>query len=170
VTETAGSTVVSESGTDDFSVALHAPPTSAVVVTITSGDPGEVRVSPSELAFTPSSGSLPKTITVTAVDDQLVDGLQMTSVTVAVDPDDSDAAFASTPAVSVSVSTTDDDVAGIRVVELGGTSVAEAGSSEGFGVALTASPSSKVVLTVMSGDPGEVTVQDVAESRAARAY
>jgi len=159
VTETADSMVVSESGTTaDFSVALDAQPTSVVVLTITSGDPGEVRVSPSELAFTPSSWSAPRMVTVTGVDDPLVDGLQVTSVTAAVDPDNSDAAFASTPDVSVSVSTTDDDVAGIRVTGHGDVGVTETGTSDAFAVALTGAPISNVVLTVTSGDPGEATV------------
>ena len=47
ITQTGGSTSVSESGTTDtFTIVLNAQPTSNVVLTVTSGDTGEATVSP----------------------------------------------------------------------------------------------------------------------------
>jgi hypothetical protein len=109
ITESDGSTVVDESGTtDDFTVVLGSPPASNVVISVTSDDPGEVTVSPSTLIFTPSNWNQAQTVTVTGVDDLLIDGDQVTAVTVAVDDALSDPAFHGL-ADSVLVTTTDDD-------------------------------------------------------------
>ena len=160
VTETAGSTLVSEAGgTDDITVALTAAPASSVDVAVTSGDPQEVTASPSRVTFTSGSWSAPRTVRLTGVDDTLIDGDQVTPVTVAIDPAASDPAYAAVAPQTVGVTTTDDDVAGMRITESGGgTQVTEAGGSDEFTVALAAAPSSPVELSVASADTAEVTV------------
>ena len=57
------------------------------------------------------------------------------------------------------VTTTDDDVAGFTVVELGGsTEVDESGTTDTFTVVLDAQPTSDVVIVLTSSDTGEATV------------
>ena len=59
----------------------------------------------------------------------------------------------------MTVSTTDDDVAGFTISESeGSTSVAEAGSTDTMTVVLNAQPTSDVVFTIVSSDTGEATV------------
>jgi hypothetical protein len=60
----------------------------------------------------------------------------------------------------VEVTTTDNDGAGIDVIEIGGTVVSENGGTDQFDVRLTAQPApgTAVVLDVSSGDLGEATV------------
>ena len=54
VVESGGSTEVDESGkTDDLTVQLTSEPASDVVISVTSGDTGEVTVSPPSLTFGP---------------------------------------------------------------------------------------------------------------------
>ena len=60
---------------------------------------------------------------------------------------------------TVSVDTTDDDVAGFTIVESdGATEVDESGTTDTFTVVLDAQPTSDVVLTITSDDTGEATV------------
>ena len=59
----------------------------------------------------------------------------------------------------MSATTTDDDTAGFTVTASGGsTTVAETGSTDTFTVVLDVQPASDVVISVSSGDTGEVTV------------
>ncbi|APZ96389.1 right-handed parallel beta-helix repeat-containing protein [Fuerstiella marisgermanici] len=85
ITQTGGSTEVSESGTSDtFDVVLTTQPTGTVVVDVSSADSGEVSVGTSTLTFTDTNWNVPQTVTVTGVDDVLEDGAQTTTLTLSV--------------------------------------------------------------------------------------
>ena len=71
----------------------------------------------STLTFTSANWDTAQNVTVTGVDDDLVDGTQTTSVTVSINDAASDNDFDSLADQTVSVSTTDDDVAGFTVSE-----------------------------------------------------
>jgi hypothetical protein len=156
-----GDTRVSESGsTDTFTVRLTARPGTDVVLTVTSADRGEVTVTPSTLIFGTSNWNQPQTVTVRGIDDFADDGDQVTGVTITVLAVVSDDAFDAVPPRIVTVTTTDDDdPPGLAVEETGGsTRVNESGTTDTFTVRLTAQPGTDVVLTVTSGDTGEVIV------------
>ena len=125
---------------------------------MTSSDTSEATISGS-LTFTPANWNTPQTVTVTGVDDNLIDETISSSISVTIVDAISDNDFDSIPDRTVSVSTTDDDVAGFTVVEIGGsTEVDESGTTDTFTVVLDAQPASDVVITVVSSDTGEVTV------------
>ena len=85
IIESDGSTEVAESGsTDTFTVVLDAQPASDVVLTISSDDTGEATVN-SPLTFTSANWDTPQTVTVTGVDDDIIDGTITSTITVAVD-------------------------------------------------------------------------------------
>ena len=44
----------------------------------------EISISPSSLFFTPSNWDTPQTVTVTGIDDEIIDGIKVTYITVAV--------------------------------------------------------------------------------------
>jgi len=126
ITETDTGTLVFEDGsTDTFNVVLAAQPLSDVVITVASGDPGEATVSPNSLTFTNADWGTPQTVTVTGLDDPIVDGDQVTTVTVSVDDNNSDDQFDPVADQTVRVTTRDvdgsirgtvwDDVDGNRV-------------------------------------------------------
>ena len=94
-----------------ITVVLDAQPTSNVVLSVVSADTGEATVSPSTLTFTPTNWDTAQTITVTGVDDDLVDGTQTSTVTLSVVDASSDNDFDGVADQTVSVSTTDDDTA-----------------------------------------------------------
>ena len=158
VTESGGTSVSETGTTDTFTLVLDAQPTTNVVLTVVSGDTDEATLSPASLTFTNANWNTAQTVTVTGVDDVLVDGTQTTTVTVSVDDANSDDTFDPLADQTVSVSTTDDDSAGFTVTESGGTSVSETGTTDTFTLVLDAEPSSNVVLTVVSGDTDEATL------------
>lgn len=74
----------------NFTVCLNSPPTGDVTLPVTASDISEISVSPASLTFTSANWSMPQTVTVTPVDDDLIDGNQMVKVivglSVSVDP------------------------------------------------------------------------------------
>lgn len=105
IVETDDATVVTElGGTDTFRVVLTSRPTRNVVLDITSNDTGEVTVSPSTLTFTAATWDQPQTVTVTGQSDtELADGDVTAIVSIIVNPDASDSAFATAATQTVSV-------------------------------------------------------------------
>ena len=153
-------TSVSESGTtDSFTVVLTTDPATDVDISVTSADTGEATVSAAELAFTTNNWNTPQTVTVTGVNDGAVDGDITHNITLAVIDGQSDDTYDPVSNVVVQNTTTDNDSAGFTVTQSGGsTGVAETGSTDTFTVSLTAQPATDVVLSVISGDTGEATV------------
>ncbi|GIR37543.1 MAG: hypothetical protein CM15mP49_29280 [Actinomycetota bacterium] len=159
IDELNGSVEVTEAGgTDTFTVVLDAQPTSNVVLTLTSNDVGESSVS-SPITFTAANWDTPQTVTVTGIDDDIIDGEQGSSITISIDDANSDNDFDSIPDQTVSVLTADDDVAGFTVDQLDGSvEVTEAGGTDTFTVVLDAQPTSDVVIALTSSDTGEATI------------
>jgi hypothetical protein len=112
VTEIDGSTAVTEGGASDIvDVALVGIPGSDVLVTLTSID-GEIDLGDGPgvsvtLTFTPGDSALPQTATVTAVDDQDVEGAHTSSISFNVSSDDLNFDGFDLPDVHVSI--TDND-------------------------------------------------------------
>ena len=139
---------------------LDAQPTSNVVLTLTSNDTGESSVS-SPITFTSADWDTPQTVTVTGIDDNIIDGEQGSSITISIDDANSDNDFDSIPDQTVAVLTADDDVAGFTVDQLDGSvAVTEAGGTDTFTVVLDAQPTSDVVIALTSSDAGEATTRD----------
>ncbi|MEQ9406926.1 MAG: hypothetical protein RIK87_04335 [Fuerstiella sp.] len=160
ISQTDGSTSVNETGTSDsFTVVLNSQPLLDVVLEVQSQDTDEVSVSPGTLRFTRDNWNQPQSLQVTGVDDPAVDGAQQTNVVVSILVDQSDDAFENVASQSVSVTTLDNDVAGMTVQSLDGTTVVnESGTQRGFTVRLNAQPLSDVVIQVVSSDLTEATV------------
>ena len=137
---------------------LNAQPASDVVLNVTSSDTGEATVN-SPLTFTAGNWNTAQTVTVTGVNDNLVDGTIGSTITVTVNDGSSDNNFDAVADQTVSVTTTDDDTAGFTIAQSGGTtSVAETGTTDTFTVVLDAQPTSDVVISLTSSDTGEATV------------
>ena len=153
VTETGGSTTVTEGGQgDSFFVALKSAPTANVTITI-AGNP-DVDAGPTTLTFTPGNWQTAQTVTLTALDDAVVEGTEVKNVGLS-----SASADASYDGLSASVSTTilDNDTppppAGLVVTETGGsTTVAEGGQGDSILVALKSAPAADVTITI-AGNP-----------------
>ncbi|RIV42964.1 gliding motility-associated C-terminal domain-containing protein [Flagellimonas pelagia] len=110
VTESGGTTVTSEIGTTDtFTVVLNRqPPINNVILDIVSGDTSEGTVDLSQLTFTTGNWDTPQTVTVTGVDDAIVDGTQTYDITISVNGS-SAISYLLVGSQTVSVENTNDD-------------------------------------------------------------
>ncbi|NUM73980.1 T9SS type A sorting domain-containing protein [candidate division KSB1 bacterium] len=143
--ETSGSTDVTESGTTDtYTVVLNTVPASDVTITFNTGS----QIQPiSSLLFTPGDALTPQTVTVVAVDDAVAEGNHTGAITHTVIS--GDANYNSIAIVTVTANITDNDIAGVAVVESGGsTDVSEDGTTDTYAVVLTTVPASGVSVTV----------------------
>ncbi|MFD2569251.1 putative Ig domain-containing protein [Spirosoma soli] len=103
-----GATTVTEGGaTDTYTIALNSQPTANVIFTITPD--AQVSANPLSLTFTAANYSTPQTVTVTAVDDAIVEGNHTGLITQSVAS--ADAAYNGLAAPSITVNITDNDVA-----------------------------------------------------------
>ncbi|MDC6387304.1 Calx-beta domain-containing protein [Maribacter sp. PR1] len=154
-----GTTTSEPNDTDSFTVVLTSAPASNVVLNIVSSDTGEGTTAPASLTFTAANFDIPRTVTVTGVNDNLVDGPQLYDITVSVNDASSDDAFDTLPDQIINATNTDDDVAGFVVTETGaGTTTSEPNVTDTFSVVLTSAPASNVVLNIASSNTGEGTV------------
>jgi len=149
---------ISETGsTDTFEMWLWSQPSSDAVLSIVSGDTGEVLVFPTTLTFTNSNWDSAQTVTLIGVNDTDLDGDQTTTVTVSGVGDGW-----SSIEETVTVVTEDDEVLEWHVNPSDQSSsylvgVSETGSTSGFGISLKY-PGSEGVISIVSNDTGEATV------------
>ena len=153
VTPTTGTTTEA-GGTSDFTVVLNAQPKNPVTIKIDGIARTEGKLSTSSLTFTPSNWNTPQTVTVTGVDDNIIDGnktytLNLTSTS-------SDSNFSGLNK-TVNITNTDNDTAGITVTpDTGSTTEAEGQTT--FTVALTAQPNNPVTIKIEGIDSTEGTL------------
>ena len=74
VTPTAGLVTTEADGTDSFTVVLNTEPTADVTIDVSSSDTSEGTVLPPSLSFDATNWDVPQEVTVTGVDDSVVDG------------------------------------------------------------------------------------------------
>jgi hypothetical protein len=175
ITQTSGSTSVTEGGaTDSFEVVLSTKPTSPpatrhwldyliqqavaidlITVTVSLNVDNQATLDNTSLNFNETNWNQPQTVTVTAVDDNTVEGSHNSTITLSASSDDdpnySGATFVvdGTEATSLSVSITDNDSAPLPSIEL---SVSANAGTEAATTAIT------VTATASSAVTGDQTV------------
>jgi hypothetical protein len=149
VTQSGGSTDVTEGGaTDSFTVVLTSAPSADVVIALTPD--AQVSVAPASLTFTPANWNVPQVVTVTAVDDAVVEGAHSGLIAFAVTS--ADLGYNGLAVASITVNVTDNDIAGVTVTQSGGsTNVTEGGATDSFTVVLTSQPSANVTVALATG-------------------
>ncbi len=157
VTPTSGLTTTEAGGQATFDVVLLSQPTASVTISIVSTNTAEGTVSTSSLTFTTANWNVPKTVTVTGVNDFVDDGAIAYSITtgaaVSADPN-----YNGMNPANVSVSNADDDTAGINVSPTSGLVTTEAGGVATFTVVLTSQPTDDVTVPISSSNTAEGTV------------
>jgi len=148
-----GALITSESGTTaSFSVALTSIPGAPVTITLTNGNPGQGSLSQSTLTFIASNWNVPQPVTVTGLDDHIVNGDQTYQITLSATSSDSNYNGRNIPPVTVT--NTEADVAGINVGS-GALTTSESGTTASFSVSLTSAPVAPVTITLNNGNPGQ---------------
>src|SRR2546429_373872 len=139
VSPTSGLTTTEGGGTATFTVALTSQPTANVTIGLSSSDLTEGTVAPASVTFTPANWNTAQTVTVTGVDDFVVDGdVAYTIVTAAATS--TDAGYNGMNAADVAVTNMDNDTAGISVIPTSGLTTTEGGGTATFTMALTSQP------------------------------
>ncbi len=155
VTPTTGQT--SESGdTATFTIALTSRPTADVTIALSSSDTSEGTVSPSSITITPATWNVPRTVTITGQDDDLVDG-NVAYTIVTAPATSSDPNYQDLNAADVSVTNRDNEAPGVTISPPSGPTT-EAGGTATFSVVLNARPTADVSIALSSSDTTEGTV------------
>ncbi|MCA9035403.1 MAG: hypothetical protein KDA91_09740 [Planctomycetaceae bacterium] len=92
------------------SVTLTSPPTSDVVLNIANSNPGQLQTNVTTLTFNALNWAVPQWVALTAVDDDLLDGDQLSTLTFSVDNAVTDANYNALPNQTMSVVVQDNDL------------------------------------------------------------
>ena len=136
---------------------LNSQPSADVSVGLSSSDTTEGTVAPTNLLFTAGNWNVAQTVTVTGVDDLIVDGNVAYSIVTA-PATSSDSNYSGVNASDVGVSNSDNDTAGITVSPIAGLVTTEAGGTATFTVVLNSQPSADVSVGLSSSDTTEGSV------------
>ncbi|MEG4301963.1 DUF4347 domain-containing protein, partial [Microcoleus sp. D3_18a_C4] len=143
INPTAGLTTTEAGGTANFTVVLNSQPTADVSIGITSDKTAEGTVDKPSLTFTSANWNVPQTVTVTGVDDLVVDGNAAYNIVTAA-ATSTDTNYSGVNADDVAVTNTDNDTKGITVTPTSGLTTTEAGGTANFTVVLNSQPTADV--------------------------
>ena len=143
---------IPEGGSGSYTVILDSKPSAEVTLTISHSGDGDISPDRTLLTFAPASWSTPKTVRVSAAED---DDAVNDSASLAHSTTSSDTTYDGLTVSGVSVSVTDDDTAGVTIAPTG-LSLAE-GSSGTYGVVLTSEPAADVVVTITHGGDSDIS-------------
>jgi hypothetical protein len=159
ITPSAGLQTSEDLTTDTFTLVLGSQPADTVTIAITSSDTGEGSVSPSSILFTTGNWDIAQTITVTGVDDTLMDGAVDYNIAFNVQSADSNySGLALTPVTATNQDNDTTPATGITVTPSAGLQTSEDLTTDTFTVVLDSQPTDTVTVTLTSSDSGEGTV------------
>jgi len=157
VSPTLGLVTTEAGGTAAFTIVLGSQPAADVTIGLSSSDASEGTVSPSSVTFTSSNWNSPRTVTVTGVDDDAIDG-DVDYAIVTAPATSSDPNYNGLNAADVAVTNEDDDVPGIVVTPTSGLETSEDGTTATFTIVLATQPAADVTIDLSSSDVSEGTV------------
>jgi hypothetical protein len=138
---------VIEGESTSYEVVLNAPPSADVVIDLTSSNPDVT--APTSVTFTPSNWDTPQTITLATLDNLLIDGTRIATLTH--DVTSTDSAYDVLPSQDFTLNIGDNDSAGILIDTPINT--VDEGDSLTYNVRLTSQPIADVIVTVTSLNP-----------------
>ena len=149
VDPTSGLTTTEAGGTAAFTIVLQSEPLADVTIALSSSDATEGTVSPASVTFSPGNWNTPQAVTVTGVDDLLIDG-NIAYTVVTAPAASGDAGYNGRNPADVAISNTDNDVPGVRFrTAAARRRLPRAGLSDAYSLVLTYPPTADVVVTVL---------------------
>lgn len=107
LTESGGTTKVKEGAeTDSYTIVLKSDPMANVTINITPG--GQTTTNPTSVVFTPANWNVVQTVTVTAVDDALIEGNHTETITYTTSSEDPNYNAVVVPAITVTIADNDE--------------------------------------------------------------
>ncbi|MGK5091250.1 Calx-beta domain-containing protein [Deltaproteobacteria bacterium TL4] len=145
--------------TATFTVKLNSQPTGTVVIAVVSLNVSEGTASPASLTFTPENWNAKQIVTVTGVNDDIVDGNQSYKIQLTLNSASTTdtSGYASLAPNPVSVTNTDDETAGFTISAISG-NTNELGGAATFTVKLNSQPNGNVVINGVTSDTTEGSV------------
>ena len=156
----AGILTEASSQTASLTIVLDAQPTTDVTISVTVSPTDEVTVSAASFTFTNANWNLPQTLSLSSVDDFLIDGTVNSDLIFSVFSG-SDASFTSVASQTLSIPNLDNEIAGFSLSSLNGGNLLEGSSAlVSFTLVLDAQPdmSDFVILEIASLDSTEASV------------
>ena len=148
-----GLTTSEAGGSSTFTVALLSEPTAGITVSLTSSEDTEGSSSPASIVFTDNNWNTAQTVTVTGVNDDVDD--DEIDYNINVSASSNDPTYSVLYDASVSVTNTDDDVAGYTVSGNSGLVTTEAGGDATVTIVLHSEPTADVFIVLTSADATE---------------
>jgi len=139
-----------------FTLALTSMPSADVDIGVISSDISEGVVDVSAITFAPSNWNSPQTITVTGIDDSLIDGNQSYAIQFAATTS-ADSLYDGQNPAAVQVVNVDDDSAAFNISPIS-RNTGEDGTSATFSAQLTTQPTASVTIAISSSDVSEGSV------------
>ncbi|XZN92083.1 MAG: SBBP repeat-containing protein [Microcoleus sp.] len=134
--------------TGSYKIKLTAQPTAPVSISFNTGNQLNPIATP--ITFDSTNWNVEKTVTVSAIDDNLAQGTH--SGTIAHTATSTDANYNGKAIPNVTASITDNDSPGVSIVQSGGgTNIAEAGATDTYSVVLTSAPAANVTINFETG-------------------
>ncbi|WP_333223282.1 Calx-beta domain-containing protein, partial [Microcoleus sp. Pol12A5] len=150
VNPTAGLTTGEDGTPANFTVVLNTQPTADVTIGLSSDNVAEGTVSPASITFTPANWNTALPITVTGVNDSIVDGdigyQILTAAAVSTDGN-----YNNRDVADVSITNKDNDTAGISITPTA-TIATEGGANGSYGIQLTSQPIAPVTIYLTTGN------------------
>jgi Ca2+-binding RTX toxin-like protein len=134
--------------TGSYKIKLTSQPTAPVNISFNTGNQLNPIATP--ITFDSTNWNVEKTVTVTAIDDNLAQGTH--SGTIAHTATSTDANYNGKVIPDVTASITDNDSPGVSIVQsAGSTNIAEGGATATYGVVLTSAPAANVTINFETG-------------------
>ena len=150
----AGGLTLTERGTPaSFTIVLTGKPSDDVTIELVSTDASEGSVFPASVKFSPATWETPQTVIITPVDDAIVDGPQVFSVSLS-SAASVDASYAALGKMRVQVTNNDDEIP-LLVVSAVEAYTNETGATDTFTVSLSNQPMGTVLVNVALEDATE---------------
>ena len=140
-----------------FAITLPTKPTAPVTVHITVSDDTEIGVDVTEVTITPENWDKPHIVTVSGVPDGILDGDQVSSITLTTESEDPD--YHGLTNDTTRITTVDDDTAALQIDSTSET-FSENGGSSTFRFQLTSRPQAPVTVVLSSSDPTALAVTE----------
>ena len=151
ITEFGGTVNIAEGGAiDTYSLQLATQPTGNVTVSITPDN--QSTVVPSFITFTPDNWEVPRLVTVTAINDTVLEGNHTSTITHSIDSADPNYDLIAIRDVVAEIS---DNEFGINVSPIRDLVTSESGETDEFSIVLGNVPTTNVVIPISSSDPSE---------------
>src|SRR5207302_556379 len=145
-------TTTEAGGTANFTIALTSIPTANVTINLTRTNIAQGSLSQSSLTFTAANWNVAQSVTVTGLDDHMVNGDQTYQIKGTASS--GDASYNGKAMTPVTVTNQEADMAGFTVSPTSLTTT-EAGGTATFSVALTSIPTNSVVISLASTNPSQ---------------